>query len=204
MVSGNRSCGSSYAGAAASYRVVTSLPCSLLIPFFRVSKLTITSHRTPHTPYRAHDAGAPATTVLNNRQALKSQVAPTDGGVIPIKAHLKSSQMDRGQPYSHPRRIFTLARLRSAALCARALSVVHRASVRSTRTPHRLRTRNRSSQFRCFPPWCPASTPAPSEGTHATPFVSLKTACLISQSRAAADQMQICLPPLHPRALHCT
>ena len=76
------------------------------------------------------------------------------------------------------------------------------------RASHRLRTRNRSSLLWCFPPWCPASTPAPSEGTHATPFVSLTTvglsACLFSQSRAAADQMQICLPPLHPRALHCT
>ena len=30
------------------------------------------------------------------------------------------------------------------------------------------------------------------------------SACLFSQSRAAADQVQFCLPPLHPRALHCT
>ena len=73
MVSGNLSCGSSYAGAAASYRVVTSLPCSLLIPFFRVSKLTITSHRTPHTPYGAHDAGAPATTVQRSQQPASAQ-----------------------------------------------------------------------------------------------------------------------------------
>jgi hypothetical protein len=105
--------------------------------------------------------------------------------------------------------LFTLVRLRFVrASCALRRSRAQRASVRSTRTPHRLRTRNRSSQLRCFPPWCPASTPAPSEGTHATPFVSLTTvglsACLFSQSRAAADQMQICLPPLHPRALHCT
>ena len=27
---------------------------------------------------------------------------------------------------------------------------------RCTRTPHRPRTRNRSSPLRCFPPWCPA------------------------------------------------
>ena len=68
---------------------------------------------------------------------------------------------------------FTLVRLRfvRASLLSVALRA-QRASVRSTRTPHRLRTRNRSSLFRCFPPWCPASTPAPSEGTHATPFVS--------------------------------
>jgi hypothetical protein len=104
---------------------------------------------------------------------------------------------------------FTLVRIRFVrASCALRRSRAQRASVRSTRTPHRLRTRNRSSQLKCFPPWCPASTPAPSEGTHATPFVSLTTvglsACLFSQSRAAADQMQICLPPLHPRALHCT
>ena len=150
-----------------------------------------------------HDAGAPATTVLNNRQALKSQVAPTDGGVIPIKAHLKSSQME-GQPYSHPRRIFTLARLRSAALCARALSVVHRASVRSTRTPHRLRTRNRSSLFRCFPPWCPASTPAPSEHMrlpclpHDCGFVRVPFFTVARRRRPDADLPPICLPPLHP------
>ena len=46
--------------------------------------------------------------------------------------------------------------------CARALqsSVVNVLNVRRcdryTRTPRRLRTRNRSSPLRCFPPWCPA------------------------------------------------
>ena len=148
-----------------------------------------------------------------------------DGGIVPIKAlEVKSNNNNRaapgvdlktrgGTPIIHTRDAnFTLVWflvVRARAL--RELTVTlraQRASVRSTRTPHRLRTRNRSSLLWCFPPWCPASTPAPSEGTHATPFVSLTTvglsACLFSQSRAAADQMQICLPPLHPRALHCT
>ena len=100
---------------------VTSLPCSLLLPFFRVSKLTITSHRTPHTPYRAHDAGAPATTVLNNRQALKSQVAPTDGGVIPIKAHLKSSQMGGAALFTPETHFHTCEAPLGRLVCARAL-----------------------------------------------------------------------------------
>ena len=196
MVSGNLSCGSSYAGAAESYRVVTSLPCSLLIPFFRVSKLTITSHRTPHTPYRAHDAGAPATTVLNNRQALKSQVAPTDGGVIPIKAHLKSSQMDRGQPYSHPRRIFTLARLRSAVLCARSVLFVLNVR-RCDRRAHRTAFAHGIDRVCSGAFLHGASRALLHLRNTCDSLVSLTTvglsACLFSQSRAAADQMQICL-----------
>ena len=89
-------------------------------------------------------------------------------------------------------------------MCARALSVVHRASVRSTRTPHRLRTRNRSSLFRCFPPWCPASTPAPSEHMrlpclpHDCGFVRVPFFTVARRRRPDADLPPICLPPLHP------
>ena len=191
---------------------VTSLPCSLLLPFFRVSKLTITSHRTPHTPYRAHDAGAPATTVLNNRQALKSQVAPTDGGVIPIKAHLKSSQMDRGQPYSHPRRIFTLARLRSAALCALRARALRRASCVGAIDAHTAPPSHTES----IESVQVLSSMVPREhsctfGTHATPLSPSRLwVCPRAFFHSRAPPPTRCrsasyLPPSSPpRALHCT
>jgi hypothetical protein len=194
-----------------------------LIPFFsRVSKAY--NNESPDAAHAIPDAAGLSRSHRSQQTGSSAQVAPwawlrRGHGGIPIKAlEVKSNNNNRAAPGVDLKtgggdsQLFTPAmpfsHLCGSASCAlRALSVAlraQRASVRSTRTPHRLRTRNRSSQFRCFPPWCPASTPAPSEGTHATPFVSLKTACLFSQSRAAADQMQICLPPLHPRALHCT
>ena len=85
-----------------------------------------------------HDAGAPATTVLNNRQALKSQVAPTDGGVIPIKAHLKSSQMGGAALFTPETHFHTceapLGRLVCAARARSPSCIVRRCDRRAHRT----------------------------------------------------------------------
>ena len=176
---------------------VTSLPCSLLLPFFRVSKLTITSHRTPHTPYRAHDAGAPATTVLNNRQALKSQVAPTDGGVIPIKAHLKSSQMGGAALFTPETHFHTceapLGRLVCAARARSPSCIVRRCDRRAHRTAfaHGI-DRVCSGAFLHGAPRALLHLRNTCDSLVSLTTVGL-SACLFSQSRAAADQMQICL-----------
>ena len=55
---------------------------------------------------------------------------------------------------------------RSLLALAPSLFVFNVRRYRCTRTQYRLRTRNRSSPLRCFPPWCPAGTPASPEGAH--------------------------------------
>ena len=91
---------------------------------------------------------------------------------------------------SHERLRFEVGRSKSVlrrAPCSVALRA-QRASVRSLHA-HTVppRTRTRSSPLRCFPPWCPAGTPASPEGAH-----------IASRARARRDSscaLQACTPP---------
>ena len=71
-------CGSSVRGAAARVVVLTSY---LFFPGYL--KLTITSHRTPHTPYRMPPACHVLIDLNRPAQALKSlRGSDGDGGIV--------------------------------------------------------------------------------------------------------------------------
>jgi hypothetical protein len=138
----------------------------------------------------------------HSREGLKALHLSRCERKLPFTANVCSSHTPRA-PGPTRKSAQRAPAARSHALL-RARSVARRAQrVRRcdpcTRTPHRPRTRNSSSPLRCFPPWCPAGIP----GAHMR--LPLSHGCDFSAclSAVARRRRPVCLPPLHPRALHC-
>ena len=74
-----------------------------------------------------------------------------------------------------------------AALCARPRASAAAATSLS-RTAHRLRTRNRSSPLRCFPPWCPRALLHLRHSPRSVSLMTVGVSRVTFRSRSAADQ----------------